>query len=76
MFKVCNLIPYEFVHTFGDLHLYANHREQAELQIARSPKSKPVMLISGNQLSVIGEFFFDFLMGFLSLFSWVKQIQN
>ena len=58
--KVCNLIPYEFVHTFGDLHLYANHREQAELQIARSPKSKPVMLISGNQKKITDFTYSDF----------------
>ena len=47
--KICNLIPYEFVHTFGDLHLYANHLEQAKLQLSRTPRSKPKMTINGQQ---------------------------
>ena len=33
--KICNLQPFEFVHTFGDLHLYSNHIEQAKLQLSR-----------------------------------------
>ena len=36
--KVCNLQPKEFIHTFGDLHLYSNHVEQAKLQLAREPQ--------------------------------------
>lgn len=34
--KICGLQAHEFVHTFGDLHLYANHREQADLQLSVS----------------------------------------
>ena len=35
--QVCGLRPGEFVHTFGDLHLYENHLEQARLQLTREP---------------------------------------
>ena len=39
--QVSDLRPGEFVHTFGDLHLYANHLEQAKLQLTREPRSLP-----------------------------------
>lgn len=58
--KICNLIPFEFVHTFGDLHLYANHREQAELQLSREPRNKPAMKINGNQKKITDFVFDDF----------------
>lgn len=44
--QVCDLEPGEFVHTFGDLHLYANHLEQAKLQLTREPRSLPIMKIN------------------------------
>ncbi|MBM3877852.1 MAG: thymidylate synthase [Verrucomicrobia bacterium] len=44
--QVCGLKPGEFVHTFGDLHLYANHLEQAKLQLARAPRPPPVMKLN------------------------------
>lgn len=44
--QVLGLEPGEFVHTFGDLHLYSNHREQAELQLSREPRSLPGMWIN------------------------------
>ena len=39
--QVCNLQPGEFVHTFGDLHLYENHLDQAHEQLRRKPRSLP-----------------------------------
>ncbi|NBU85992.1 MAG: thymidylate synthase [Verrucomicrobia bacterium] len=60
--KICNLVPYEFVHTFGDLHLYANHREQAELQLTREPKSKPSMEIIGEQEKITDFKYEDFIL--------------
>jgi thymidylate synthase len=44
--QVCDLKPGEFVHTFGDLHLYANHVEQAKLQLSREPKAPPQMKLN------------------------------
>lgn len=43
MAQVCGLRAAEFVHTFGDLHLYTNHLEQARLQLSREPKAPPRM---------------------------------
>ncbi len=44
--QVTDLAPGEFVHTFGDTHLYTNHVDQAELQLARAPRALPEMRIN------------------------------
>jgi len=44
--QVCGLKPGDFVHTFGDLHLYANHVEQAKLQLSRGPRPLPQMKLN------------------------------
>jgi len=44
--QVCGLKPGDFVHTFGDLHLYANHVEQAKLQLSREPRPLPQMKLN------------------------------
>jgi len=44
--QVCGLKPGEFVHTFGDLHLYKNHVEQAKLQLSRAPRPLPQMKLN------------------------------
>ena len=44
--QVCGLRPGEFVHTFGDLHLYENHLDQARLQLSREPRPLPVMRLN------------------------------
>lgn len=46
MAQVCGLQPGEFVHTFGDVHLYLNHIEQAELQLTREPRALPTLRIN------------------------------
>ena len=46
MAQVCGLEPGEFVHTFGDAHLYLNHVEQTELQLSREPLPLPTMTIT------------------------------
>ena len=44
--QVCKLRPGTFVHTFGDLHLYSNHLEQARLQLTRQPRALPQMKLN------------------------------
>ena len=44
--QVCDLTPGDFVHTFGDLHLYSNHLEQAREQLAREPRALPKMQLN------------------------------
>ena len=46
MAQVCELEAGDFVHTFGDAHIYANHKEQIELQLTRTPRSLPTMRIN------------------------------
>ncbi len=58
--KICNLQAYEFVHTFGDLHLYSNHKEQAELQLSRETRPSPTMTIHGDQREISDFSFEDF----------------
>jgi thymidylate synthase len=44
--QVCDLKPGEFIHSFGDLHLYLNHLEQAKLQLSREPRPLPTMKLN------------------------------
>ena len=44
--QVCGYQPGDFVHTFGDAHLYSNHLEQARLQLSRSPRPLPILHIN------------------------------
>jgi thymidylate synthase len=44
--QVCDLAPGDFVHTFGDLHLYQNHLDQAREQLARAPRPLPAMKLN------------------------------
>lgn len=58
--QVVGLKPGEFVHTFGDAHIYANHMEQARLQMARDPKPLPAMKINPEVKDIFGFTFEDF----------------
>jgi len=44
--QVCDLEVGEFIHTFGDAHIYNNHFEQLELQLSRKPKPLPKMILN------------------------------
>jgi thymidylate synthase len=46
MAQVCGLQPGEFIHSFGDVHLYLNHERQARLQLAREPRALPQMRLN------------------------------
>jgi thymidylate synthase len=56
----CGLEPGEFVHTFGDAHLYSNHLEQVETQLAREPLPLPRMKLNPNVKSVFDFRYEDF----------------
>lgn len=65
--QVCGLQPGEFVHTFGDAHLYSNHLEQADLQLTREPKPLPQMRLNPDVDDLFGFRFEDFeLVGYES----------
>ncbi|MBR2145165.1 MAG: thymidylate synthase, partial [Akkermansia sp.] len=58
--KVCGYEAREFVHTYGDLHLYKNHLDQARLQLSREPRPLPVMRINPAVTEIDGFDFSDF----------------
>lgn len=58
--QACDLAPGEFVHTFGDAHLYNNHVEQAKLQLSRQPYPLPVMKLNPAVKDIFGFRFEDF----------------
>ena len=58
--QVCNLEPGEFVHTFGDVHLYNNHLEQARLQLSRKPFPLPQMKLNPAVKNIFDFKFEDF----------------
>ena len=55
-----SLKPGDFIHTFGDAHLYNNHFEQAELQLTRTPKELPAMKINPDLNDIFSFKFEDF----------------
>jgi thymidylate synthase len=60
MAQVTGLEPGEFVHTFGDAHLYSNHIEQTELQLSREPRALPSMRINPEVKDIFGFRYEDF----------------
>ncbi len=58
--QVCDLEPGDFVHSFGDVHLYNNHFEQAKLQLSRDPFPLPTMKINPEVKDIFGFTFEDF----------------
>lgn len=58
--QVAGLQPGDFVHTFGDAHLYSNHMEQVEEQLSREPHSLPVMSINSSATDLFSFQYDDF----------------
>ena len=65
--QVCGLEAGEFIHTFGDAHLYSNHMEQVETQLSREPMALPTMKINPDKMDIFDFTFEDFeLVGYES----------
>jgi thymidylate synthase len=60
MAQVCGLKPGDFVHTFGDAHIYSNHMEQVQLQLSREPRPYPTMKINPEVNNLFDFVFEDF----------------
>ena len=58
--QVCDLQPGDFVHTFGDVHLYNNHFEQAQLQLSRTPFALPQVKLNPSVKDIFSFKFEDF----------------
>ena len=63
--QVCDMDPGEFVHSFGDVHLYKNHFEQAQLQLSRTPFALPQMKLNPEVKNI-----FDFKFGDFELMNY------
>lgn len=60
--QVCNLEPGDFVHTFGDVHIYSNHMEQVNLQLSRTPFPLPQMKINESVKDIFSFQYSDFIL--------------
>lgn len=58
--QVTHLKPGEFVHTLGDAHIYQNHLDQVKLQLTRTPRKRPIMVLNPNVKSLFDFTFEDF----------------
>ena len=60
MAQACGYQPGDFIHTFGDAHIYTNHMEQIKLQLSRKPKALPTLKINPNKTDLFDFEFSDF----------------
>ena len=60
--QVCELKPGDFIHTFGDAHIYSNHFEQMKLQLTRKPRKLPTIKINNKVKNIFDFKFEDFIL--------------
>ena len=60
--QVCKLKPGDFIHTFGDAHIYSNHFEQMKLQLTRKPRKLPTIKINNKIRNIFDFKFEDFIL--------------
>ena len=60
--QVCDLEPGDFIHTFGDAHIYSNHFEQMKLQLTREPRKLPTIKINNEVKNIFDFKFEDFIL--------------
>ena len=58
--QVCGYDPGEYIHTFGDVHIYKNHMDQVRLQLSRTPRPLPQMVLNPERRGVFGFEYTDF----------------
>ena len=58
--QVCDLVPGDFVHTFGDVHIYSNHHGQVALQLSREPRPLPTMKLNPRVKDIFAFRYEDF----------------
>jgi thymidylate synthase len=58
--QVCGLQPGDFIHTFGDAHIYVNHIEQVQTQLQRTPKPLPIMRLNPQVTNIFSFEYNDF----------------
>lgn len=72
--QVCNLQPGDFVHSFGDVHLYSNHIKQAELQLTRVPYALPTMQLNPAVKDIFSFKYEDFYLENYQSHSSIKAV--